>query len=62
MKKGLTDEDLVNLVKKNFDLRPGMIIMELDLRKPIYRSVCVYSHFMPNVEARWEVPKKMIHE
>ena len=36
VKEGLTDEDLVRIVKKNFNFRPGNIIMELDLLRPIY--------------------------
>ena len=57
VKKGLTDNDLTELVFKNFDLRPGCIIKELDLRRSIYRKVCVYNHFMPKDEATWEIPK-----
>ena len=33
---GITDEDLVRIVKKNFNFRPGNIIKELDLLRPIY--------------------------
>lgn len=58
IKEGVTDEDLVTLVLKNFDLRPGMIMRELELRRPIYRDICVFNHFMPKKNARWEVPKK----
>jgi len=58
VQKGLTDSNLTELIFKNFDLRPGMIIKELDLRRPIYRKVCVYNHFMPKPEATWETPKK----
>ena len=36
VKDGLTDEDLVRIVKKNFNFRPGNIIKELDLLRPIY--------------------------
>jgi len=55
--KGLTDTDLVEIVLKNFDLRPGMIIKDLNLRRPIYREICVYNHFMPKDNATWEIPK-----
>lgn len=57
VKKGTTDSDLVILISKNFDLRPGMIIKELNLRRPIYRKICVYNHFMPKDDATWEIPK-----
>ena len=43
---------------ENFDLRPGVIIKELDLRKPIYKKICLYNHFMPSEFAKWEIPKK----
>jgi S-adenosylmethionine synthetase len=36
VKEGVTDEDLVRIVKKNFNFRPGNIIKELDLLRPIY--------------------------
>lgn len=55
--KGLSDTDLVEIVLKNFDLRPGMIIKELNLRRPIYSQICVYNHFMPKDDATWEIPK-----
>lgn len=57
VQKDLSDSDLVELVLKNFDLRPGMIIKELNLRRPIYREICVYNHFMPKDSATWEIPK-----
>lgn len=57
IKEGLEDSDLVKLVVKNFDLRPGMIIRELNLRRPIYKKICLYNHFMPSEFAMWEVPK-----
>jgi S-adenosylmethionine synthetase len=33
---GLTDEDITEIVLKNFNFRPGHIIKELDLKRPIY--------------------------
>jgi len=36
VKEGMTDEDLLAVVKKNFNFRPGNIIKELDLLRPIY--------------------------
>jgi len=35
---GRTDEDLVRIVNNNFNFRPGNIIKELDLRRPIYQK------------------------
>jgi S-adenosylmethionine synthetase len=39
------DEELVAIVRKHFDLRPGAIIERLDLRRPIYRKTAAYGHF-----------------
>ena len=51
-------EKLVELVNKNFDLRPGAIIRDLDLRKPIYKQVAAYGHFGRNdPDFTWENPK-----
>lgn len=36
VKEGYTDDDLVRIVNKNFNFRPGNMIMELDLLRPIY--------------------------
>ena len=44
----VSEEKLVELVNKNFDLRPGAIIRDLDLRKPIYKQVAAYGHFGRN--------------
>jgi len=41
----ITDEQIVELVRENFDLRPGGIITMLDLLKPIYRPTATYGHF-----------------
>merc|ERR1712241_1393499 len=43
-----SDPDLVKIVNLNFDLRPGVIIRDLDLRKPIYRATAAYGHFGRN--------------
>ena len=39
------DSDIIKAIEKTFDLRPGMIIKELDLRRPIYRQIAAYGHF-----------------
>ena len=39
------DDKLREIIKKVFDLRPGMIIKNLNLRQPIYRQVASYGHF-----------------
>ncbi|MFW6035770.1 MAG: methionine adenosyltransferase [Halothermotrichaceae bacterium] len=41
----IADEEIVKLVRKHFDLRPGKIIEKLDLLRPIYAQVAKYGHF-----------------
>ena len=49
------DETIVNLVSKHFDLRPGAIIRDLDLRRPIYKQTAVYGHFgRADIDLPWE--------
>ncbi|XP_004713920.1 S-adenosylmethionine synthase-like [Echinops telfairi] len=50
--------ELVDIVKKNFDLRPGVIVRDLDLKKPIYQRTAVYGHF-GREGLPWEVPQKL---
>lgn len=51
----LAEERLVELVQKHFDLRPGAIIRDLDLRRPIYRQVSAYGHFgRQDLNLPWE--------
>ena len=51
----IPDEDIENIVRKNFDMRPSAIISQLDLKKPIYRKTASYGHFGRNEpEFKWE--------
>lgn len=51
----LSDEELVKIVRENFDLRPAGIIKMLDLRRPIYRQTAAYGHFgRTDVDLSWE--------
>ncbi len=51
----LENEAIVELINANFDLRPGAIIDDLDLRKPIYRQIAAYGHFgRPELDLPWE--------
>lgn len=51
----LSNEQLVNLIHKHFDLRPAAIIRDLDLRRPIYRQIAAYGHFgRTDVDLTWE--------
>ncbi|KAI5476364.1 S-adenosylmethionine synthetase [Pseudohyphozyma bogoriensis] len=45
VKNGLTDLDLTKIITSNFDLRPGVIVKELGLQKPIYSQTACYGHF-----------------
>ncbi len=51
----VSEEVLVELVRKHFDLRPAGIIKMLDLRRPIYRQTAAYGHFGRNdLDVPWE--------
>lgn len=51
----ISDERLVEIVHKNFDLRPAGIIKMLDLRRPIYKQTASYGHFgRTDIELPWE--------
>jgi S-adenosylmethionine synthetase len=49
------DRIIVDIIKENFDLRPGAIIRDLGLRRPIFRPTATYGHFgRDDIEAPWE--------
>ncbi len=49
------DDEIAKAIEKVFDLRPGAIIRDLDLRKPIYRQVAAYGHFgRDDLNLTWE--------
>jgi S-adenosylmethionine synthetase len=51
----IEDEKIAALINEFFDLRPGAIIRDLGLRKPIYRKTAAYGHFgRDDVEFPWE--------
>ncbi|HET89454.1 MAG TPA: methionine adenosyltransferase [Chloroflexi bacterium] len=51
----IPDRRIVELIEANFDLRPGAIIRDLDLRRPIYRATAAYGHFgRDDIDAPWE--------
>ena len=56
----LDNEKLVEIVKENFDLRPGAIIKNLDLRRPIYKQTAAYGHFgRTDIDIPWEKTDKV---
>ena len=54
-----SDLELVEIIRKNWDLRPGVIVKQLDLQKPIYRRTAAYGHF-GNPDYTWEKPKQLV--
>ena len=51
----LSDEEITEIVKKNFDLRPAAIIKNFDLKRPIYKQVAAYGHFgRTDLDLPWE--------
>jgi S-adenosylmethionine synthetase len=51
----VAEERLADIIQGTFDLRPGAIIRELDLRRPIYRQTAAYGHFgRDDLELPWE--------
>ncbi|HCW54530.1 MAG TPA: methionine adenosyltransferase [Clostridium sp.] len=56
----ISDEAIVEIVEKVFDLRPGAIIRDLDLRRPIYKQTAAYGHFGRNdLNLPWEQLNKV---
>uniref|UniRef100_A0A8C6UWI1 S-adenosylmethionine synthase n=1 Tax=Neogobius melanostomus TaxID=47308 RepID=A0A8C6UWI1_9GOBI len=54
-----SEAELLHIVNNNFDLRPGVIVRELNLKRPIYQKTAAYGHF-GRPEFSWEVPKKLV--
>ena len=51
----ITREKIIDIIDKNFDLRPSAIIDELKLKKPIFKSTASYGHFgREDINATWE--------
>ncbi|WP_055071466.1 methionine adenosyltransferase [Clostridium massiliamazoniense] len=49
------EAEIIEIIEKVFDLRPGAIIRDLDLRRPIYKQTAAYGHFgRTDVELPWE--------
>jgi S-adenosylmethionine synthetase len=56
----VADEKIVKAINEVFDLRPGAIIRDLDLRKPIYQKTASYGHFgRDDIEFSWEKTNKV---
>lgn len=51
----ISDAEIVGLVERHFDLRPGAIIRDLGLRRPIYKQTATYGHFgRDDLDLPWE--------
>ena len=56
----LSENELEDLVRQTFDLRPSSIIKELDLRRPIYKQIASYGHFgRDDLNLPWEQLSKI---
>ncbi|GAP09782.1 methionine adenosyltransferase [Bellilinea caldifistulae] len=55
----IPDEEIAQLINEHFDLRPGAILRDLDLRRPIYRQLAAYGHFgRDDLDLTWERTNK----
>jgi len=55
----VSNEVILKLIDKHFDLRPAAIIQYLDLRRPIYRQTAAYGHFgRTDIDLPWEKTDK----
>lgn len=56
---GFKEADYIRVIKKNFNFRPGNIIKELDLKRPIYQKTAAFGHFgRTDPDFTWEQPKQ----
>ena len=56
----ISEQEITNIVEKVFDLRPGAIIRDLELRRPLYRQTAAYGHFGRNdLNLPWEQLNKV---
>ncbi len=55
----ISEDKLIELIKRNFDLRPAAMIRDLGLRKPIYKKTAAYGHFgRTDIDLPWEKTDK----
>merc|ERR1719478_1655424 len=60
--KGYTDDDLCEIVKRNFDFRPGCIQRDLKLKKPQFQKLAAYGHMgRLDLMPKWEEVKCLKH-
>lgn len=56
-----SEDELVKIISDNFDLRPGCLIRDLNLKRPIYLKTAAYGHFgrSDDLDFTWEQPKAL---
>jgi len=55
-----SEEELVKVINDNFDLRPGCLIRDLNLKRLIYLKTAAYGHFgRDDADFTWETPKAL---
>lgn len=58
----VSEEEIIKVIRQNFDLRPAGIIRMLDLRRPIYKQTAAYGHFGRNdLDLPWEKLDRVQH-
>jgi len=56
-----SDAEILEIIKKNFDLRPGCIMRDLKLKRPIYHKTASFGHFgRDDPDFEWEKPKTLV--
>lgn len=61
-RSGKTDAELSTIIKNNFDFRPGCIIRDLNLRRPVLKKTAAYGHFgRSDPDFTWETPKELTY-
>lgn len=59
-RSGKSDEDIVKIINHNFDLRPGCLVRDLNLRRPIFQKTAAYGHFgREDADFTWETAKEL---
>jgi S-adenosylmethionine synthetase len=58
----LSNQSILKIINDNFDLRPGMIVKQLNLKQPRYLKTACYGHFgrLDDIDFSWEIPKELI--
>lgn len=59
-RSGKSDHEICEIIKANFDFRPGCIIRDLNLRRPVLKKTAAYGHFGRNdPDFTWETVKEL---